>query len=90
MPVAATENVAAVPTGTVRFVGCWVICGAVNLERPFALLNSDGLRIYSSQDEIPLEGRAMSNAILGVTVFVPRPAMPSGATGIGGRSLPIV
>ncbi len=29
VPVAAMVNVAVPPIGTVRFAGCWVICGAL-------------------------------------------------------------
>jgi hypothetical protein len=50
----------------------------------------DGYRGYSRQDDFSQEGRAMSNAILGVAVFVPRPTVPNMGSGFRARTVPIV
>ena len=63
--------------------------GPVNLPALSALLIDDEHWSYSRRDEISEEGRAMSNAIVGVNVFVPRTALPTGREGFSGLTVPI-
>lgn len=55
-----------------------------------SLLIVDANPSYSRPDEFSQEGRAMSNAMLGVEMFVPRPSVPNGAGAFQSRTVPIV
>ncbi|HEU4678523.1 MAG TPA: hypothetical protein VFS35_03315, partial [Terrimicrobiaceae bacterium] len=55
-----------------------------------AFLIVDGYSSYSRRDEQQEEGRAMSNAMLGVNVFVPRTSVPSARPRPDCRTVPIV
>ena len=61
----------------------------VNLHPVSTFLIHDDHPSYSPRDEFAKEGRAMSNAMLGVRLLLPRPALPNGREGFTGLSVPI-